>query len=94
MTSFEGAGSVGALATVCGVSVSPVYLEGGPTFLNLDAPYPNHHFTILIWPEDRHRYPQSPEILFADRMTCATGYIGSHNGIAQIEARENIAWSP
>lgn len=94
LTSFDGAARVGQNATVCGVVVSPTYLSGGPTFLNLDVPYPSQHFTILIWPEDRSRYAEPPEEVFAGRLTCVTGYIGSYNGVAQIEARENTAWIP
>lgn len=94
LTSKEGASRVGQTATVCGVVVSPTYLTGGPTFLNLDTPYPSHHFTILIWPKDRSRYAQPPEEVFAGQLTCVTGFIGSYNGIAQIEARANTAWMP
>lgn len=94
LSSFDGAARVGQNATVCGVVVSPTYLTGGPTFLNLDVPYPDQHFTILIWPEDRSRYAQPPEEVFAGRLTCVTGFIGSYDGVAQIEARENTAWMP
>jgi len=94
LTSFDGAARVGQNATVCGVVVSPTYLSGGPTFLNLDVPYPNQHFTILIWPEDRSRYAHPPEEVFAGRLTCVAGFIGSYNGVAQIEARENTVWMP
>lgn len=79
---------------MCGIVVSPVYLSGGPTFLNLDAAYPNHLFTIVIWPEDRNRYSQPPEETFAGRLTCVAGLISSYNGVAQIEARDNTAWLP
>lgn len=94
LTSVEGAARVGQSATVCGVVVSPTYLTGGPTFLNLDAPYPTQHFTIVIWPEDRDRYSEPPEAVFSGQLTCVTGFIGSYNGVAQIEARENTAWMP
>lgn len=92
--SYDAAARVGQTATVCGVVVSPTYLTGGPTFLNLDVPYPNQHFTIVIWPEYRHLYPQPPEEMFAGRMACVAGYIGSYNGVAQIEARDNTVSAP
>lgn len=92
--SYDAAGRIGQTATVCGTVVSPTYLSGGPTFLNLDAAYPNHHFTIVIWPEYRSLYTRPPEELFAGRTSCVAGYIGSYNGVAQIEARENMVWAP
>lgn len=94
LTSYQGAKRVGKYATVCGIVVSPNYLPGGPTFLNLDVPYPNQHFTILIWPEDRARYSSPPEKAFAGRLACAAGLISTYNGVAQIEARETVAWLP
>jgi len=94
LTAGQASSFVGQWKTVCGIVVSPTYLTGGPTFLNLDVPYPNQIFTILIWPEDRFRYPQPPEAMFAGRMTCAAGVISSYNGVPQIEARDNVAWMP
>jgi hypothetical protein len=48
---------VGEMATVCCEVVSTRYAsstKGQPTFLNLDKPYPNQVFTVLIW-EARQR---------------------------------------
>ena len=42
---------IGETATVCGSVVSTRYAagtKGQPTFLNLDKPYPNQTFTVLI----------------------------------------------
>ena len=49
---------IGETATVCGSVVSTRYAastKGQPTFLNLDKPYPNHIFTVLIRGEHRSR---------------------------------------
>lgn len=92
--SYDAAAKVGQTATVCGTVVSPTYLTGGPTFLNLDAAYPDHHFTIVIWPEYRDLYARPPEEMFAGRFACVRGYVSSYNGVAQIEARDNVVWLP
>ena len=47
---------VGEKATVCGKVASErtaTNSRGEPTFINLDAAYPNQVFTILIWGDDR-----------------------------------------
>jgi hypothetical protein len=78
--------------TVCGDVVSP-YNAGSATFLNLDVPYPGNVFTIVIWPEDRYRYPQPPEVLFADRTVCVSGVIEPYGDHHQIQARRNIVFA-
>jgi len=43
---------VGQKMTVCGNVASTHYAStsrGNPTFINLDKPYPNQVFTVLIW---------------------------------------------
>jgi len=50
---------VGEMATVCGYVASSRYLSTSrskPTFLNLDKPYPNQDFTVVIWSEDREKF--------------------------------------
>jgi hypothetical protein len=52
LTANEAKDHVGETATVCGSVVSTRYAtssKGRPTFLNLDKPYPNQVFTVLIW---------------------------------------------
>lgn len=93
LTAAEGASQIGQFATVCGIGYTAA-LSSGQTFINLDAPYPSHVFTLLIWPEDRYRYAGAPEALFAGRLACATGVITSYNGIAQIIASDNMVWAP
>jgi hypothetical protein len=55
---------VGETATVCGKVASTRYAastRGQPTFLNLDKPYPNQIFTVLIWGSNRSKFG-APEI--------------------------------
>jgi hypothetical protein len=59
LTAAEAGQHVGETATVCGVVASGRYAErtrGRPTFLNLDKPYPDQVFTILILGENRAKF--------------------------------------
>jgi hypothetical protein len=56
LTTAEARNHVGETATVCGHVASAHYAErskGQPTFINLDKPYPNSPFTVLIWAKKR-----------------------------------------
>jgi hypothetical protein len=81
---MEAAKHVGERATVCGKVASEhsaTSSRGAPTFINLDAPYPNQVFTILIWGEDRQRIGDLP----ADgTRACATGPIQLYRGVPEI----------
>lgn len=88
LTAAEAGRHVGEDATVCGLVANAKYAatsRGAPTFLNLDRPYPNHIFTILIWGTSRSLFPYQPESL-TGRSICVTGTISTYKGIAQIEA--------
>ena len=90
MTAGQAINSIGQVKTVCGTVMTATYASssnGSPTFLNLDRPYPNHIFTIVIWIEHRDSFGRPPEVLFADARVCITGFIGSYGGIPQIESR-------
>ena len=77
---------VGQVATVCG-KVAGVHQamrsKGQPTFINLDAAYPNQIFTILIWGSDRPKFGNL-EREYADQNLCVTGAISSYRGIPEI----------
>ncbi len=60
--------------------------RGQPTFLNIDKPYPNQVFTIIIWGNNRARFG-NPEVLYRDKRICVTGRITEYRGTAEIEAR-------
>ena len=77
---------VGELATVCGRVVSTRYAattRGKPTFLNLDKPYPNQTFTVLIWGESRDKFG-TPEEKYRDKQVCVTGKITAYRGAPEI----------
>jgi hypothetical protein len=55
------------------------YARGQPTFLNLDKPYPQQVFTVVIWGRDRMKFG-TPEKQLADKNICATGMIQLFHG--------------
>ena len=82
---------VGQPATVCGSVVSATHAKwsrGAPTFLNLDEPYPNQVFTIVIWETDRPKFG-TPETSFKGKRVCVTGSIELFRGTPAV-----IATSP
>jgi hypothetical protein len=90
ITASEAKDHVGERATVCGQAASTRYADrtkGQPAFLNLDAPYPNQIFTIVIWGSDRAKFGE-PETKYRDKRVCATGSIKSYHGIPEIEAHD------
>jgi hypothetical protein len=63
--------------------------NGKPTFLNIGEPYPNPaRFTVVIWGEDRDKFPGKPEELFTDQEICITGTIEEYNGALEIVVSE------
>lgn len=77
ITAAEAKEHVGESATVCGVVASAKFAENTrrqPTFLNLDRPYPDHVFTVVIWGEDRARFG-APEKEYAGKRLCVTGLV-------------------
>ena len=90
LAAIEASGHVGEMATVCGEVVSTKYASSTqkqPTFLNLDKPYPNHIFTIVIWGSDRPKFGQ-PEVKYMGKSICVTGTIKEYQGITEIIASE------
>ena len=81
---------VGQQATVCDTVASTHYsrsTRGQPTFINLDKPYPDQVFTILIWGSDRGKFG-APETVYRDKHVCVTGTITSYRGVPEIVARD------
>jgi hypothetical protein len=77
---------VGELATVCGGVASTRFAattRGKPTFLNLDKPYPNQIFTVLIWGDSREKFG-TPEEKYRDKQVCVTGKITEYRGKPEI----------
>jgi hypothetical protein len=86
LTAAQAKDHVGETATVCGKVVSARFAKdskGQPTFLNLDEPYPNHIFTIVIWGSDKEKFG---DILakYSVKNVCVTGKITSYQGKPEI----------
>ncbi len=59
ISAAEAKDHVGEVATVCGQvasAKSASSTRGRPTFLNLDKPYPEQIFTVVIWGDDRPKF--------------------------------------
>jgi len=86
LTAIEAKDHVGEQAAVCGKVASTRYAattRGKPTFLNLDKPYPNQIFTVLIWGENREKFG-TPEEKYRDKQVCVTGKITEYRGAPEI----------
>lgn len=76
----------GEAATVCGEVVSSRYAastKGQPTFLNLDKPYPNQIFTVVIWGQNRNKFGK-PEENYKEKRICVSGKITAYAGLPEI----------
>lgn len=81
---------VGENATVCGQVASTHWAmrsRGNPTFINLDRPYPNQAFTIVIWGSDRPKFGY-PEATYSGHRICVSGRISVYRGTAEMIASE------
>ena len=79
----------GENATVCGKVASErtaTSSRGDPTFINLDAAYPNQVFTILVWGDDRQKVGALPS---DGSRVCATGLITDYRGVPEIVVRSS-----
>jgi DNA/RNA endonuclease YhcR with UshA esterase domain len=88
LTAAEAKDHVGETATVCGNVASTRYAtstKGQPTFLNLDKPYPNQIFTIVIWGTNRSQFGR-PEVEYSEKRICVTGKITEYRGIPEVIA--------
>ena len=81
---------VGETATVCGTVASGTYAAGSrgqPTFLNLDKPYPNEIFTVVIWGENRAKFG-TPEKSLQGETICTTGVIQLYHRRPEVILRD------
>ena len=88
LTAAEAKDHVGETATVCGNVVSTRYAastKGQPTFLNLDKPYPNQVFTVVIWGSSRSKFGR-PEVEYNEKRICVTGKIAAYRGAPEVIA--------
>jgi len=90
LTATQAKDHVGETATVCGMVASATFaarLKGAPTFLNLDKPYPDPLFTVVIWGSDRPKFYQ-PEVQYRGKRLCVTGSIKIFRGRPEIIVKE------
>ena len=87
ITAEQANANVGSRKTVCGLVASADYAQsssGRPTFINLDKPYPNHSFTLVIWGDNRGNFGEPPERTYMNQRICVTGMIESYRNSPQI----------
>jgi DNA/RNA endonuclease YhcR with UshA esterase domain len=90
LTTGEAPSHVGETATVCGVVASAKYStrsQSQPTFLDLDKPYPDEPFTVVIFGIDRAKFGQ-PENTLRGKRICATGKIELYKGKPEVIVHE------
>lgn len=90
ITALEAKDHINESATVCGDVASARFsasTKGEPTFLNLEKPYPNQVFTVVIWANDRSKFGK-PEDEYKSKQICVTGKISEYRGVPQIVATE------
>ena len=80
---------IGDRATVYGSVAGTKYgstSSGKPTWLNMGKDYPSsERFVVIIWGENRGKFPQPPEDYYDGKIISVTGLIQEYKGIAQIE---------
>jgi hypothetical protein len=59
--------------------------EREPTFLNLDKPYPNQIFAVVIWGENRNNFGK-PEDDYKGKRICVSGKNTAYAGLPEIVA--------
>ncbi|UCD37488.1 MAG: hypothetical protein JSW54_11755 [Fidelibacterota bacterium] len=87
----EAAEHIGEVQAVYGLVASARYIywtRGQPTFMNLDEPYPDQIFDVIIWGLDREKFGLAPEKRFKGKAICVTGLIEEEDGIPHIVVQE------
>lgn len=82
----EASRHLGEKSCVCGNVVSTKFASNSnsqPTFLNLDEPFPNQIFTIVIFGRDRVKF-SNPEKTYSGKRVCAYGTIEAYRSRAEI----------
>jgi hypothetical protein len=83
---------IGEKETVCGL-VAGKYVstqsQGTPTFIDLDKPYPNESFTVLVWERDKATVGLLPN----SGQLCVTGTITDYRGRTEIVLHDAASWS-
>ena len=83
---------IGERTTVFGPVVDTRWASGSkgkPTFLNIGKPYPDpERFTVVIWIQNRSKFPDPPEDYYLGKTIYVTGLITEYKGIPQIEVTD------
>jgi hypothetical protein len=93
LTTAQAKAHLGESATVCGKVAgekTATSSRGDPTFINLDAAYPNQVFTILVWGDDRKNVGELPHV---GSRVCVTGMIQDYKGVPEIVVRSKAQLS-
>jgi hypothetical protein len=80
---------VGERIAVYGIVVSTKYAvesNGKPTFLDMCSAYPNpNRLTVVIWDDNRDKFPQPPEDYYKSKTIYVSGLIVLYDGVPEIE---------
>lgn len=83
---------IGERTTVLGPVVDTRWASGSkgkPTFLNIGKRYPDpERFTVVIWIQNRSKFPDPPEDYYLGKTIYVTGLITEYKGIPQIEVTD------
>ncbi len=80
--------NAGKIVTVSGKVADAAYLQSAfnqPTLLNMDKPYPNQVFTVVISGENRKAFGYKPEEVLLGKDISVTGKVTLYFGKPQIE---------
>lgn len=88
ITATQARNHVGEIASVCGNVATTHFVatsRGRPTFINLDRPYPDQIFTVVIRGSDRAKFGR-PQTEYRGRDICVCGEITESRGTSEIIA--------
>lgn len=78
---------IGDSVKYCGKVVTARLMDrmmNAPSFLNIDAAYPNQVFTVVIWKDDRVNFENKPEQFYLDKKVCIYGKVEKYREQLQI----------
>lgn len=83
---------IGSTVSVTGPVMAVAQKEGvrgNPTWIEVGAAFPNpNRLKIVIWIEDKHRFPMVMPGVLDGRNVCITGLVSDYKGVAQIVMRD------
>ena len=92
ITAADAKNHIGQKETVCGLVTGKnvaAQSQGTPTFVDLDRPYPNQPFAVVVWERDKAAVGMLP----SNGQLCVTGIITQYHGGAQIVLHDSASWS-